>query len=160
MNSFLRYWLPLLLWMLVIFGASADTQSTEHTSRILEPFLRWLIPNISHRSIEHVRWVVRKSAHMFEFAILAWLWWRVLRKPTRHDPRPWSWGPAAGALAIAILYASADEIHQRFVPNRTPSVRDVCIDTIGAAFALTLVWKVHQWQHRGTKPIDTRAGNE
>ena len=88
MTSFLRYWLPLLLWMLVIFGASADAQSTEHTSRFLEPFLRWLHPNISAHAIDRARWVIRKSAHVTEFAMLAWLWWRVLRKPTRHDSRP------------------------------------------------------------------------
>jgi VanZ family protein len=144
MISFLRYWLPLLLWMLVIFGASADTQSTEHTSRFLEPFLRWLIPNISARTVEHVRWVVRKSAHMTEFALLAWLWWRALRKPKRHDARPWSWKPAVAALGIAILYAAADEFHQRFVASRTPSVRDVCIDTAGAALGIGILWLCHR----------------
>jgi len=160
MTPFLRYWLPLLLWMLVIFGASADTKSTEHTSRLLEPFLRWLIPNISARTIEHVRWVVRKSAHMAEFAMLAWLWWRVLRKPVRHDPRPWSWKPAVGALAIAILYASVDEFHQRFVANRTPSWRDVCIDTAGAVFGLTLVWMAHRWRRRRATRVENSKPGE
>jgi len=140
MLSFLRYWLPLVLWMAVIFGASADAQSTERTSRFLEPFLRWLKPEVTAREIEAVRWVVRKAAHVIEFALLAWLLWRALRKPKRNDPRPWSWKPAAATLGIVILYAAADEFHQRFVPNRTGSIQDVCIDTAGAVLALAIVW--------------------
>ena len=140
MVSFLRYWFPLLVWLAVIFGASADPQSTEHTSRFLEPFLRWLDPNISAHRIDQVRWCVRKLAHMTEFGLLSWLLWRALRKPRRNDSRPWSWVPMLTALAIVVLYAATDEFHQRFVPNRTPSIRDVCIDIAGACIALVLIW--------------------
>ena len=137
---FVRYWLPLFVWLAVIFGASADAQSTEHTSRFIDPFLRWLIPNISAAALEHVHWLVRKTAHMTEFALMAWLSWRALRKPKRHDQRPWSWKPVVGALAIVVLWATLDELHQRFVPNRTPSVLDVCIDTPGGVFGLAATW--------------------
>ena len=139
MISFLRYWLPLIIWMLVIFSASADAQSTEHTSRFLEPFLRWLNPNISPREIEAVRWCVRKAAHVTEFGLLTWLLWRALRKPKRNDPRPWSWKVVMWTLGIVILYAAADEFHQRFVPNRTGSIRDVFIDTTGAVLAMIII---------------------
>jgi VanZ family protein len=145
MIVFLRYWLPLIVWMVLIFSASADPQSTEHTSRFLVPFLRWLNPNISAEAIETVRWCIRKAAHMTEFGMLAWLVWRALRKPKRNDPRPWSWKVAAAALGLVFLYAAADEFHQRFVPNRTPSIRDVCIDTAGAMVGLAFVWL---WQRR------------
>jgi len=144
MISFLRYWLPLLVWMLVIFSASADTQSTEHTSRFLVPLLRWLNPNVSEETIDTVRWLVRKAAHMTEFAIFAWLWWRALRKPVRGDPRPWSWRVAALVIAVVVLYASSDEIHQAFVPGRTASVKDVCIDTAGGIIGLGLLWIIYR----------------
>ena len=139
MISFLRYWLPLLIWMVLIFSASADAQSTQHTSYLLEPFLRWLMPGISAEAIEIVRWCVRKTAHMVEFAVLAWLTWRALRRPRWRDGRAWSWKPAAAALGIVVLYAATDEIHQCFVPNRTGSVRDVFIDTAGGLLGLGLV---------------------
>lgn len=41
------------------------------------------------------------------------------------------------ALLMAILFALSDEYHQSFVQGRTSSLRDVAIDTIGAAVALT-----------------------
>ena len=144
MISFLRYWLPLLVWMFVIFSASADQQSTEHTSRFLVPFLHWLKPDISQETIDTVRWLVRKAAHMTEFAILAWLWWRALRRPVRRDSRPWSWRVAALAVAAVVLYASSDEIHQAFVPNRTASVKDVCIDTAGGIIGIGLLWVIYR----------------
>ena len=143
MISFLRYWLPLLIWMTVIFSASADTQSTAHTSRFLEPFLRWLWPDISPEKIDQVRWVVRKTAHLTEFAILAWLWWRALRRPTRQVSKPWSWRTAGFSLGAVILYAISDETHQYFVANRTASVRDVGIDTLGGIMGLGLLWVIH-----------------
>lgn len=155
MISFLRYWLPLVVWMVVIFSASADAQSTQHTSRFLEPFLRWIYPNISLEAIDTVRWVARKTAHLTEYALLAWLVWRALRRPTRHDSRPWAWRPAAVALAIAVFYAATDEFHQTFVPNRTGSWPDVGIDTAGALIGLALVRFLHKWRNRpkpGTLP--------
>ena len=150
MISFFRYWLPLLLWMAVIFGASADTKSTEHTSRILEPFLRWLDPNVSAETIEGVRLFVRKGAHLTEFGLMAWLAWRALWKPKRKDERPWSWRIAAAALALVVIYAVTDEVHQRFVPNRTGSLKDVCIDTAGGILGLAATWCCYRW--RRTRP--------
>ncbi len=144
MISFLRYWLPLLLWMLVIFGASADPQSIAHTSRFLVPILRWFDPDVSQETIDAVRWVVRKGAHMTEYAVLAWLAWRVLRKPIRRDPRPWSWRTAAVALAAAVLYAATDEFHQSFVRGRTGSPVDVGIDTFGSAMGLLFLWVIYR----------------
>jgi VanZ family protein len=148
MTSFLRYWAPLMIWMVLIFSASADAQSAQRTSRFLEPFLRWLNPDISLETIDLVRWAIRKTAHLAEYAILAWLAWRALRKPHRHDPRPWSWKAAGTALGMVILYAATDEIHQRFVPNRTGALRDVCIDTAGGALGLLALWVWHRLRTR------------
>lgn len=144
MVTFARYWLPLLIWMGVIFSGSADAQSTQRTSRFLEPFLRRFWPDISVENVEAVRWCVRKTAHLTEYAILAWLWWRALRRPVRHDARPWSWRVAGLALLAVALYAATDEWHQSFVPNRTGAVRDVMIDTAGGLFGLGILWLWHR----------------
>jgi VanZ family protein len=146
MIVFFRYWVPLIVWMFLIFSASADAQSTEHSSRFLEPFLRWFAPNISDEAVETVRLLMRKAAHVVEFAFLAWLAWRALQMPRRNDRRPWSWLAAGGALAIVILYAATDEIHQSFVPNRTASVKDVCIDTAGGLAGMFCVWMWHRFK--------------
>jgi VanZ family protein len=155
MVSFLRYWFPLLVWLAVIFSASADAQSIQHTSRFIDPFLRWLIPEISAQALDWVHLFVRKLAHMTEFGLLAWLLWRALRKPKRNDSRPWSWAPAAAALGIVVLYAATDEFHQRFVANRTPSIKDVFIDIAGASVALAVIWL--WYTRRADRPTASRA---
>jgi len=38
-----------LIWMALIFSASSDSHSYEHSSRFVEPFLRWLFPHLSER---------------------------------------------------------------------------------------------------------------
>lgn len=43
------------------------------------------------------------------------------------------------SFAFAIAYAILDEIHQSYVPNRTPSVLDLAADTIGAFLGLMAI---------------------
>jgi VanZ family protein len=40
------------------------------------------------------------------------------------------------ALGLCILYAVTDEIHQSFVPGRSPRIFDVGIDTLGTLLGL------------------------
>lgn len=42
------------------------------------------------------------------------------------------------AVLISCLYGITDEIHQYFVPGRTPEVKDLFVDTLGAFLAVTL----------------------
>lgn len=43
------------------------------------------------------------------------------------------------AWAGAVLYGMTDEWHQSFVPGRTPDIRDIVTDAIGAAVGLLVV---------------------
>jgi len=144
MHSKLRYsvfyWLPVLLWMVVIFGASSDRHSFSHSSRLIGPIVRWLIPHISDHALYRVIFGIRKIAHLMEYAILALLIWRALRQPVSNNTRPWQWRRATFALLLVVLYAASDEFHQAFVPSREASVIDVLIDTSGAAVGLGVLW--------------------
>src|SRR5436190_14032047 len=82
MRFFLRYWLPVLIWLAVIFVGSTDLMSAEHTSRFVGPFLRWLKPDITADAIVKVQLFVRKVAHVTEYAILATLLWRAVYRGT------------------------------------------------------------------------------
>ena len=78
--------------------------------------------------------LLRKLAHFTEFTALgmclAWLH-GMLRK---GNVRPFLWG---------VLAASVDETIQCFVPDRGPSVRDVCIDSAGVLTGIILLWTGH-----------------
>ena len=64
--------------------------------------------------------VLRKLAHMAEYALLYLLWLRAL-------PGAPPWVPAA----IALGYAITDEIHQSFVEGRHGAPIDVLVDAVG-----------------------------
>src|SRR5215475_7891716 len=113
MKSFLKYWLPLLIWLGVIFLGSTELMSAEGTSRFITPFLLWLKPGMSPQTIWTILVVVRKCAHVTEYAVLALLLW-------------------------CALFAASDEFHQTFVKSRTPSVRDIFLDVVGALVGLLI----------------------
>ena len=146
-----RYWLPVVLWMAVIFGASTDLMSEKHTSRFIGPFLRWLKPDISQETIVLVQAIVRKGGHVTEYAILAILLWRALRARQQGAAAGWSWSAARVALLLATLYAASDEFHQYFVASRYASVWDVVLDSAGASVGLVLIWahgRMLAWRSR------------
>jgi len=141
-RSFLKYWLLPLAWMSLIYAGSSDSKSYQHSSGLVEPFLHWLFPHMTQAHVEAIHHVIRKCAHLTEYAILGILLWRAIRKPVRNDPRPWNRREAFYAIIIVFLYASSDEIHQIFVPTRTALVSDVFIDTTGAIIGLFVLWSL------------------
>ena len=116
MTSTQRAWLgwgPAILWFVLIFVLSS--QST--------------LPSPDH--------VTDKQAHAFTYGVLAVLCLMGLTG--------WRWRRVAGAsllaaFVIAVVYGVSDEVHQSFVPGRSPDVADVVADAAGAALALTAAW--------------------
>ncbi len=87
--------MPVILWMVIIFAASTDMMSAEHTSRYIGPFLHWLWPDISNVTVASVQMAVRKAAHVTEYAVLGLLLARAFI--TREN---WS-ALALGSLGVA-----------------------------------------------------------
>jgi len=138
--SFARYWLPVAIWMVVIFSASGDAFSVQHTSRILGPIIHWLLPGLPQEKADVIILCIRKCAHAVEFGVLALLLWRAVVKPSRTNKPTWRWADARVAFLVTCVYAVSDELHQRFVATRQGAVRDVLFDIAGAASALLLLW--------------------
>jgi len=138
MRTFLKYWLPVFIWIAIILAGSTDIFSAEHTSRYLVPFLRWLNPHISPHTIATIHFALRKLGHLAEYAILATLLWRALRSGNR-------WQMAMSILfvvawCVCAIFAATDEFHQSFVRSRTPAAGDVMIDIVGAFIGLAVCW--------------------
>ncbi len=128
---------------------------------MFEPLLRWLFPQLSADHIETLHHVFRKCCHLTEYAILALLFWNAIHQTGKKIPPPplapersedrWNWPEAGLALALVLLYAASDEIHQVFVPTRTALTSDVFIDTSGGALGLLALWFGHKIFHRWKK---------
>jgi VanZ family protein len=115
-KGFLLRWGPLILWMIVLFFASATPGPD------IPAFGPW-------------DFVVKKGGHMLGYAVLG-----VLCR------RTWGWQrrPVAAAWLPAVMYALVDEFHQSFVPGRHPSLVDALgFDGVGAALGIFVSWVVY-----------------
>jgi len=75
--------------------------------------------------------ILRKTAHMVEFGILALFLIRALRLtwPQFKLLKVLLWG-----CGLAVIYAVSDEFHQYYVPGRVCSLWDVVFDSLGILF--------------------------
>ena len=100
-------WVPSIAYMGLIFAMSA-------------------VPRAFDLSLFPLR---DKGVHLLEYAVLAWLNARALRR-TSPAARPWKL--LLGAAAITIGWGYLDEVHQAFVPGRDASLGDLVADAAGA----------------------------
>ncbi len=146
-EQYLR-WGWVVLWMTVIFIGSTDLLATQHTSRFIGPFLRWLIPGVTDEAVSLVQLAIRKTGHATEYAVLAVLFWRALNGASLGRVRPWPARLAWWSWGLATLYAVTDEFHQSFVSSRQGQITDVLIDSAGAAAGICLIGWLGRFRQR------------
>lgn len=83
--------------------------------------------------------LLRKLAHFTEFTCLGLLLGWLFAMLQKGKVLPFLCGVAA---------ASLDETIQRFVPDRGPSVKDVCIDSCGVLTGIVLLYLGHTYLKR------------
>ncbi len=126
-----------LLWAGYIFWMSTGSFTSQSTRSVLARLFEQLFSiHVSYSTVRMIGIVIRKAAHMVEYAILAFLFYRSAggRGNLAAQPKLASW-----CILAAVAYSLTDEFHQMFVPGREASLVDVCIDSIGALLALKLV---------------------
>jgi VanZ family protein len=144
-----RYWLPPVVWMAVILLLSSDFGSAQHTGGILEPLIRAVWRTASPHEIEHLHGLVRKAAHVAEYAVLALLWFRAFAAGSR-----WPTGLAlAAAVTACASWAAVDEAHQSLYTSRGASVMDVALDTAAAVAAAIAVAAWRSAARRWRQPV-------
>lgn len=126
------------VWTLVIWGHSLlpAAQSSAESAWVMEAMapllaLTGLAPDLRHT-------LVRKLAHMTEFALLGALWTAAL-PPSGAGGCSLEHSRASRVLPACVLTALADETIQLFVPGRSSQITDVWIDALGAAMGLGAV---------------------
>ncbi|WP_096203284.1 VanZ family protein [Bacillus sp. FJAT-45350] len=154
MRRFLLYFLPLLLWMGLIFFASSQPYERQDLQPAMDEHLSlgWMEAMFSYVSFTYsntevsidnlgvtgfFEFFIRKGAHVFAYFILAILAYRALY--SINLPKPFLW-----SFLLVVFYAITDEIHQGFTPNRTPLVEDVVLDSIGGLLGLLLIRLIYQ----------------
>lgn len=126
----------------VIFNFSSEQseKSNETSGKVVEtivekdPKTRNLSKKEKEKKKEEIVTPVRKTAHFTVYTCLGALIYLLCRTFKGKN-----WKKILISIGLAFTYACSDEIHQRFVGGRSGEFRDVCIDSCGAIFGITIV---------------------
>jgi VanZ family protein len=128
--------LLLLAWMYLIYFLS------DQSGLLALPFLQKLklLPEINDSKLAgDMEYVVRKSAHMAEYAVLFILTYLTTSRLFFRKGEKKLAKALVLSLLICIAYAFSDESHQFIVPGRDGRIVDIFIDTFGILLGQLLV---------------------
>jgi len=130
-RKFAKWWLPVIVWMIVIFIGSSIGN----------------VPRVGGKTTDGI---VHRAAHILEFAILGAL----LLRATSKD-KPITKREVIVSLIVVALYGASDEFHQRFTPGRSSEGLSVLFDVAGGLIG---AWAWRRWtspnQSRLSKSTD------
>ncbi len=115
--KFLKYWLPIIVWLVVIFLFSS-------------------LPDLKSNLPSLFDFILRKAAHIFEYAVLGFLLFRAFHLGQSHPAKK----TFVFSFLLSALYAASDEWHQTFILNRSGEIKDIFIDSFGALLSLSVFY--------------------
>lgn len=151
---FVLVWLPVFICVAVIMRESTDSFSSEQTNGPLRHLFEWIVGPVSSAHWDQIHYAMRKTGHFlgYGFTGLAWLraWLLMWLAPLRLRGI-WFWRRLSFLMALfcTVIIASADEIHQTYIPSRTGLISDAFLDTAGALALMSLMvlfWIRRPWQ--------------
>jgi VanZ family protein len=130
-------WAVVIFWMAVIFSLSSQAaeQSDQLSMEIAEIITQVAEKAVPANDIEVVSFnrFVRKNAHFIAYLVLGLLVINAMRCSGFCGYKS-----VFLALFLCVIYAISDEIHQLYVPGRGCQVKDIIIDSTGAAAGIFL----------------------
>ena len=144
-------WINIILvfvWagVIMMFSGEDAEVSGSRSAQILVNIVNVVAPSAdvtlenyeSIEALQNLERVIRKLAHMTEYGILASLLWAVFFG-FRELPRKFAYViPILGVM----IFGSFDEKKQTTVSGRFGSWTDVCIDMLGAAIAVFIIYRL------------------
>lgn len=126
----------------IIFGfSSQDGEKSGSISRRITEKIATLIPQIQKENeiekeniMNTMESIIRKMAHFSIYTVVGLLLMSLVSTYNIKEKNR-----LIITLITGIIYASSDEIHQSFVPGRSPMITDVVIDTMGVILGILLI---------------------
>ena len=120
-KSIVILWLPVFIWCAIIYYLSS-------------------VPNLKSDLPNQWDFIMRKIAHITEYAVLTFLFFRASFKNLSCKKA------VSYSALFSITFALTDEYHQLFVFGREGNLGDVFIDSLGVFLAVFLIYKkVKKW---------------
>ena len=127
--------LAVVFWMAIIFklsaqpGEQSNLLSTKVTTLIVS-LAKLFRPDVNVLSLNHF---IRKCAHFLAYLVLGIVMLFAMKRIGYTGKKG-----VVFTLLLCIGYAITDELHQAFVPERTPKLLDVLIDSSGASLGISI----------------------
>lgn len=126
-SKLITHWLPLIIWLSIIFIVSSIHGNT----------LQFLPFNtITQVHIAELLSYRQATFHIVEYYLLVILIYRLLRVKLNH-PETFIY---LLSFTTSIMYAISDEVHQYFVPGRFATLTDLIFDTSGIIIGLFCIY--------------------
>src|SRR4030095_5293392 len=135
------YWLPVAMMVGAMYYFSTDVFSADNTRNIFENIFLWFSPHASKHAILKFNYILRKSAHFTEYAILGALLFRAFRA---GNPIRWKFSWALYSFLLSVAWSLLDELHQSFTQKRGGSIWDSLLDSSGALMMLLAIALVNR----------------
>lgn len=133
-----------IMALIFFFSSQNSDKSTEVSDGITIKIVETVSPGLPQekkaKAAEDLRVYVRKTAHFTLFASLGAAAFATIKANGKTNNKR----AAAQALAIAVLYACSDEIHQIFISGRTAMITDVLIDSAGALTGIGVIFLLYR----------------
>ena len=133
----------MIIWMIFIFIMS-NTNGNDSSSQ--SNFFANIILQFINIDKETLTFLIRKLAHMSEYAILALFTYYALIKIAFNKRIIFQI-----IFLISFLYACSDEFHQLFISGRSGQFTDVLIDSTGCLIMLLFLYL---WQKKKNESND------
>ncbi|CCJ32809.1 VanZ family protein [Caloramator australicus] len=128
-------WILVFIWAIVIFIFSSQNGeiSSQNNRFIIELFKKIGI-DINTLFSVNADFIVRKMAHFTEYFIFYLLLFNALIDDFIFNKS------LLISIIITFIYSVSDEFHQSFVPGRSPTYKDVLIDTAGGLVCMIFIY--------------------
>ena len=159
----LAVWLPVVCCLIVIMRESTAGFSSEETSGPLRHAFEWMFGPVTPEHWKVVHHAMRKTGHFAGYGTTGLIWlraWLLTWLAPLRLRGIWWWRRVCLLMALfcTMITATADEIHQTYLPSRTGLISDAWLDTAGAVVLMLFVvsfWIRRPWQNE--PPVRLRA---
>lgn len=157
-------WLPVAVFLGIFAMESTRRFGSDHTSAPLQHLFQSIFGSGINQNWPYVHHLIRKTGHFTVYGTFSlFVFQAVVRTLKARIANPLRLQQISHIVAIVatLAAASADEIHQCFLPNRTGCVADVLLDTAGACtLQLGLVVLFHFIAQKSEARVDSRTTYE
>ena len=134
----IKYFIPSFILMIIIFMFSQ--QKGSESSGLSSQIVLWIQ---TYLHIPITEFIVRKAAHMSEYALLTLTFIYGFYKNQYPIQKIMIY-----SLIGTFLYACSDEMHQLFIGGRAGQFTDVLIDTCGGCFAIMFYYVLTKLKYK------------